>query len=630
MRQPIYNPFKHILFTGMAAGFFGLLPLHALAAVPQTPQQATEWGERLHNLIPNSIEGIRTVQDLGTLPPDSIFTILNSNWPSLTNEAKLYVLSCIVQNDNPRMLDILDLGVHDPSIAVQNRALQFCESFGFEAFTEDYDAYLKWRESNRNKPLKEVLASSLKSVVAAIPHADEAQRGVLFSILVRSNFNSTSQTSRWRRDAALSSHLADTLLPWVKEQNNMMWTCFQIIRGLRPGEEFMRTKILPLADAKTETSVRYQALNSLGSPDNPWAIDPLMKMMLAEYPDAPCEMIGQAIAQVGDPKVIPTLIVMMETDNSPEGNRVIGNVLAPLTGVNNSVVRDSRWWRSWWTRNSKRFPPEVRNAPFTKVAIRARPLPADPLSPVLRAAQPMLKQVAGDIKRSYWFVDPRPQMRPGPGAIRVKASSGSTAADAGPLGLIVVLPGDGDGATASAFWQEAARKALESHYCIAILNAPRWSDTQSITWVTAFEMKRVREAKFAAEAFVQEVVKDVQTYRQIDNSRVILHGIGAGGVPAYCASLDLTTPFTATFIASSPFRTAELPSLDSAKGRRYLILNAKDDRAHPFWMAEAAQKLLQQKGAIVQMDATAGYLGALNGDAYAPLLRSSIELIAKK
>jgi predicted esterase len=607
-----------------------MLPITAFASSTQPPQQAAEWAERLHNLIPNSIEGIRTVQDLGTLPPDSIYTILNSNWPTLTTEGKLYVLSCIVQNDNPRMLDILDLGVHDPAIMVQNRALQYCESFGFEAFTEDYDAYLKWRESSQNKPLKEVLAASLKSVVAAIPRADEAQRGVLFNILVRANFNATSQTSRWRRDAAISCRLADALLPWMKEQNNMMWTCFQIIRGLRPGEEFMRTKILPLADAKTETSVRYQALSTLGSPDNLLAIDPLLKMMRAEYPDAPCEMIGQAISQVGDPKVIPALIMMMETDNSPEGNRVIGNVLAPLTGVNNSVVRDSRWWRSWWTRNSKRFSPEVRSTPFNKVTVRPRPLPADPLSPVLRAAQPMLKQVAGDVKRSYWFVDPRPQFRPGSGAARPPVNVGASVAQQAPPGLIVVLPGDGDGATASAFWQEAARKALEGRYCIAIVNAPKWSDTQAITWVTTVEMKRVKEAKFAAEALIQDVVKDVQAYRTIDSSRVILHGIGAGGVPAYCASLDASSTFTATFIASAPFRTAELPSLDSAKGKRYLIQNAKDDRAHPFWMAEAAQKLLQQKGAIVQMDATAGYLGSLSDESYAPLLRASIESLSKK
>jgi predicted esterase len=620
----------------------GILTSAQAAPRPVPIARTDEWADKLHNLIPNSVEGIRVIQDLGALAPDTILNILNANWASLTSpDVKQYILSCMVQNDNPRMLDILDLGVRDNSIAVQVRALQFCESFGFQPFTEDFDAYLKWRDENRGKPLKEVLASSLKAAVAAIPAADDAQRSVYFNILVRTNFSATSQTSRWRREAALSAHLAEALMPWLKEQNNMMWSCFQIVRNIRPGEEFMKTRILPLADPKVETSVRYQALNTLGSPENRWATAPLMKMMLAEYPDSPCEMIGQAISQLGDPGVIPTLISMMEMDNTPEGNRVIGNVLAPLTGVTNSVVRDAKWWRSWWNRNSKRFAADVRSLPFPKVAIRARPAPADLVSPVIRAAQPMLKQVAGDVKKSYWFIDTRPQFQPG-GGIRAHnvlraPAAGGVAPPASPganmpanPGLIVVLTGDGDGATASAFWQEAARSALNSAYCVAVVNAPRWIDTQTVTWITAAEMKKVKEAKFSAESLLTEVVKDVESYRQIDTSRVLLHSIGAAGMAAYSASLDPQSPFTGYLIASATFRSADLPALDKASGRKYLILNDRDDKTHPFWMAEAAQKLLQQKGALVTLEPTLGYLAQVNGHDYGPALRANIDALLKK
>ena len=619
-----------------------LLMLAALcvttAAVPHATARAAErrnvrsddWADKLHNLIPNSIEGIRVIQDRGTLPPDTIYNVLSSNWPTLTNaEVKQYILSCIVQNDNPRMLDILDLGVRDNAITVQVRALQYCESFGFQPFTEDFDAYLHWREINRGKSLKDVLATSLKAAAAAIPVADDAQRSIYFNILVRSNFNATSQTSRWRRDAALSAHLAEALMPWLKEQNNMMWSCFQIVRNIRPGEEFMKTKILPLADAKTETSVRYQALNTLGSPDNRWATAPLMKMMLAEYPDSSCEMIGQAISQLGDPSVIPTLISIMETDNSPEGNRVIGNVLSPLTGVSNSVIRDAKWWRSWWNRNSKRFSLEVRSLPFPRVAIRPRPAPIDPINPGIRATQPILKQVAGDVKKSYWFIDTRmsPLVQR---SERAHADAVVGASRPSNPGLIVVLTGDGDGATASAFWQEAARGALNSGYCIAVVNAPKWTDTQTTTWITSSEMKKLKEARFSAESLVVDIVKDIQAFKQLDTSKIFLHAMGAAGMVAYSASLEPVSPFSGYLIASAPFKSTDLPPLERANGRRYLILNAKDDRAHPFWMAEAAQKLLQQKGAVVSLEPTAGYLAQIDGKDYGPALRAHLEALAKK
>lgn len=630
------------------------------AAQQLSAAERASWSQKLTNLIPNSVEGIRTVQDLAALPPDDVYAILAENWPALSNsDIKQYILSCVVQNDNARVLDILQLGVADSSLLVQNKALQFSESFGFDSFTEDFTAYQLWRQQNAGKPLKDVILSSMKYVVSILPKTDEPHRSALLNILVRTNFSATSVTSRLRRDAALDSGLADALVPWIRQQNNFMWTAYQIIRNMRPSEEFIRRVVLPLSDVKTEPAVRYQALSVLGSEQNTWATEPLMKMMLSEYPDPSAEIIGQTLGQIGDPHIIPTFIAMMDADNTPEGNRLLGNILSPITGVTNAYVRDAAWWKVWWTRNNARFPADVRAMALPKLAVRQRPVLQAAQNGFQEAARPSLRQIAGDPKRAYWFIDPRingnrltqmtgrrsinplvisAALRPGKAELAGQpppppigksapiadaAAPGARANDA--PGLIVVLTSDGDAASAAGFWYEAAAHALEKKYYIAVVAAPKWTPNQQSVWLTNPDMKGAKEAKFSTETLVADVVKDISATNTIDANRIFLHGIGAGGAAAYAIALDERSPFRGFYVLGATFKTSALPPLDRAAGKRFLIQNGKDDRVHPYWMAEAAQKLLTQKGATVKLDPTPGYLGSQSIDAVMGLIKASFD-----
>jgi predicted esterase len=624
-----------------------------------TAADRAEWSQKLVNLIPVTLEGSRTVQDLAQLKPDDIYRILADSWSSLANsDVKQYILSCIVQNDNDRILDILQLGVSDESLAVQNRALQYCESFGFDSFTEDFTAYQAWRQRTQGKPLKEVIAASMKTLVAALPAIDEAHRSAIFNILVRTNLSGTSHTSKIRREAALAAGLPDALAPWIRQQNNLMWTAYQLVRNLRPDEAFLRRVVLPLTDPKIESAVRYQALSALGSDQNLWASAPLMKMLIAEYPEAGTEIIGQAVSQIGDPHCIPALIAMMESDNTPEGNRVIGNILTPLTGVSNAYVRDAAWWRAWWNRNNARFAADVRTMPIPKLAVHARPMQA--VGQNQEPARPVMRQIADDPKRAYWFIDPVGRTRRITN-VTIRRFSGSILASAAargiksddveqpptpPIGrpmpqsqpaggvhleapgLIVVLTSDGDAASAAGFWQEAAYRGLDKQYCVAVVVAPKWSENQQLVWLTAQDLKGVKEAKFSIEKLAADVVKDVSSVRTIDASRIFIHGIGNGGSAAYAASLDEKSPFRGTYVLGGAFKSAGLPPLERAGGRRYLIQNSKDDHVHPYWTAEAAQKMLVQKGAVVKLEASTGYLGSQGADAVMAQLKSSFDWLA--
>jgi predicted esterase len=638
--------------------------------LPCTAQQLTmaereAWSQKLTNLIPSSLEGNRTVQDLAALRPDDMYQLLADNWPGLSNaDVKQYILSLVVQNDNSRILDVLHLGVMDSSLAVQNRSLQFCESFGFDSFTEDFNAYQEWWQHNEGKSLKDVINASMKSVVEQLPNMDESHRSSVLNILVRTNLTATSQTSRIRRDAALTARLPDALAPYLKQQNNFMWTSYQIIRNLRPDSEFIRRVILPLTDARVDTAVRYQALSALGSDQNTWAVAPLMKMMIAEYPDGAAEIIGQALAQIGDPRIIPPMIGIMESDNTPEGNRVIGNILTPLTGVSNAYVRDAVWWRAWWNRNSSRFPAEVRALPIPRLVVHARPAQGPGQNGLQEPARPTLHQIANDPKRAYWFIDPishtgrltqltgrrddpvvhvaastRAEVReqpPPPPTVKATPQFGNPGSlqpftvndHAEEPGLIVVLTSDGDAASSAGFWNEAAAHGLGKQYYVAVVVAPKWTDNQQFVWLTAQDIKSFKEAKFTTETLVADVVRDVASTRQIDPNRVFLHGIGNGGSAVYSASLEEKSPFRGFYILSAAFRSSALPPLERAIGRRYLIQNGKDDRMHPYWIAEAAQKLFVRKGAVVRLEASTGYLGSQGVEAIMTQLKTSFDWLA--
>src|SRR5262249_30874828 len=161
---------------------------------------------------------------------------------------------------------------------------------------------------------------------------------------------------------------------------------------------------------------------------------------------------------------------------SPEAARGLGNILTQLTGVNNGFVHDSTWWHAWWSKNSGRFSPEIRALAFPKVTLRARPAPPPAFLGngfVEQPPKPQMPQIANDAKRTYWVIGP-----PGAnGGVRlltnfaggrmevqvlgdlpiqglvVRAQAAGAAPAQQPAakdlpGLLVVMPGDGNGADA--------------------------------------------------------------------------------------------------------------------------------------------------------------------------------------
>ncbi len=98
------------------------------------------------------------------------------------------------------------------------------------------------------------------------------------------------------------------------------------------------------------------------------ALEELLAMLEARVrDDRPwnASLMAMAVARRREPRAIPTLIGLIDADNSSEAIYEIGrDALAPLTGVRFDHSHHGPWWRKWWEANKERFPPEAQAEPI--------------------------------------------------------------------------------------------------------------------------------------------------------------------------------------------------------------------------------------------------------------------------
>jgi predicted esterase len=152
---------------------------------------------------------------------------------------------------------------------------------------------------------------------------------------------------------------------------------------------------------------------------------------------------------------------------------------------------------------------------------------------------------------------------------------------------VVVLADQPYSTAASRHWQDIAGRLWDGKYLVALMTLPK-DDSKS-------------GPRDAAASTVAEVVRDARSRTPIDPKRVYLLGEGASGMEAYACSLEPNTPFHGFMILSSAFRSAQLPALSASKSRRYCLVHPRTSKAAPYVMAQAAESLLKQKGALVKL-----------------------------
>ena len=79
---------------------------------------------------------------------------------------------------------------------------------------------------------------------------------------------------------------------------------------------------------------------------------------------------AMALAKIGDARAIPTLIGLIDADNSYDTIHGVGyfglghGKLGELTGVRYSEFHDGAWWRRWWDSNKSRFSAAAQTTPI--------------------------------------------------------------------------------------------------------------------------------------------------------------------------------------------------------------------------------------------------------------------------
>jgi len=232
-------------------------------------------------------------QELAALLDDEGFAILKANWEKIGNvNARQQLLKAwdfatpypLHLGDHPRLLLGLDLGMRDPSPEVQGWAITYLCDHALQDFSEDFQAYKAWREANRDKPVREVIARSARRTAAeaAGTVTRDAPNRARWLAEHKNVFRHVSEA----RQAALDAGLLHRLMRWAAsaeagaqpEEIELASHALQVICQLTLGEAELRSVVLPLLANEKPLAVRTAAISALAGSENAWATDLLLDM----------------------------------------------------------------------------------------------------------------------------------------------------------------------------------------------------------------------------------------------------------------------------------------------------------------------------------------------------------------
>jgi erythromycin esterase len=354
------------------------------------PVDKEEWARKLADLKGKNWRVASALGDqLAELEPDEGFAILKENWEKIEDaNARQQLLKSwhltmpypLHARNHPRLLDVLDLGMHDESPEVQKFALTYLRAVAFQDFSEDFPAYKAWYESARGKPVAEVINESVRRLVAvaATVEGNEAQKLAEF-VSREYTFRDLPQARQAARDAGFLKVLERWIAPGgdhkaTPDQIKLAGTALSVLAQLKISDEDLRRVVVPLMAQSVPVDVRSHAVAALERKEFPWAVDLLLKALTDSLTGDAGELraivmpASMALARIDDPRVIPTMIAVIDADNTYDTVYFVGWFgLNPLTGVDYDESHNGAWWRKWWLKNRERYPAAVREMEILKL-----------------------------------------------------------------------------------------------------------------------------------------------------------------------------------------------------------------------------------------------------------------------
>jgi len=348
----------------------------ATAAAVRTPAPSTArspaeevdyWRARFAERPEDWRHGWNVTEELARLPPDQARAILSALWPELSVPVKEQALKPFVfHGGRANALPILHLAATDPATSVQERAFGYLKAYAFRDFALDYEGYLAWAAANVERPVGEVLVASSRAFVAellaAAPGARAAHMRSLRDLDLRAGGPAGVDLAAEMR-AAGGLRLLETAL--ADPSHEVRDLALRWSKALAADERWLRTWVLPVIEGRqpeAKESLLFAAFDALERPDCGFAREPILAYLEAATRTnlVATQAASRALAAHGDPEVIPRLIGVLQRDATGELAYDVGYFgLAKLTGVTWQEDYDAAWWKEWWGRNRRRFPPEV-------------------------------------------------------------------------------------------------------------------------------------------------------------------------------------------------------------------------------------------------------------------------------
>lgn len=366
-----------------------VLAVFAASASAQTNEESA-LAARMNALKGNDWQpAFELGNELAALPDHKGFQILRDNWTKGAGvEARKQMFKGWVFSKHPDTLKVLDLGARDPDIGLQNWSFSYLKGIAYTNFAEDYGAYKTWFAKYGDRPLPEVQKENAQFFLNRVLAATGNERKVLFRFAFRIDFE-TLPDSRDSADKIVRSIFADP-----QADQDAAGLAAKLIKSQKPDEAFLREVVVPALDAKS-SSMQYQAAQILGDVNQDWTLDLLLAKIQEKSKGSltgglSLTPFAQAIAQHRQPRAIPPLIAIIESQNGYDTVYGVGYFgLTPLTGVDYDESHDGAWWHEWWAKNRTRFPEAVRSMEIPAVPKVASFTPT-----------PKAKEIArGDVKK---------------------------------------------------------------------------------------------------------------------------------------------------------------------------------------------------------------------------------------
>ena len=572
----------------------------------------------------------RSEQTFRQLNSDAKVNFLRDHWKDIRSGAARFALLgyavhsvSVADRDNPetiglngRLLELFDLGVGDSIVKNQSLTLTFIMNLTGNRF-KDTAEYAAWRPAQAGKTNAALLREGGESlakwldeskpetisaplnlaVVLGQQRQPLAQNG---AVLDREHIEKIALVRRKALyDAGVTARIVRLLS--AASAPALQARCIAYLSAVRPDAATLapaEPTVRKIVEAETgkKNGINTDLLMGVALYDAPWASAALLDCLQNRYNENMASLLLPIVARKSDPRSIPTLISLL--DISEPGDGQYEQVTATLNHIANlpeNEPRDIHGWVRWWEKRRADYPADVRLLPYPRIGKGAAHAQTYSLAQEIRGVRLKSQPDYG-----YWRITsgylvtlpPAPRT-----AAYIPGGAVTELTEEQKPGLLVVLTNSAaDFEKQKRYWLDGDRSALKGRYVIALI-VPQKTAHPKALWL--LHAAGGADAARTAQGLTAAAIEDLATTTPLSRTRRYCLGIGEGGMAALACVLSPSLGLRGAVADTAPFRSADLPPLTNAKGKRVVLLRDQSSHAVPEFIQTVTQQTLTKAGAVL-------------------------------